>query len=57
MQPSDLSFKPAKADDNFVQLLPLGGLLGANGSEHVQNEIGSLVAHKFLTGNQPRMIR
>jgi hypothetical protein len=49
VQPGNLAFKPAEADDNLVQLLALRCLLRANRSEHVQDEIGSLVAHKLLT--------
>jgi hypothetical protein len=48
VQPGNLTLKPAEANDNLVQLLALRCLLGANRWEHVQNEIGSLVAHKLL---------
>jgi hypothetical protein len=48
VQPGNLALKPAEADDNLVQLLALRRLLGANRSEHAQNEIDSLVAHKLL---------
>src|SRR5438270_573235 len=34
-----------EAHDNFVQFLALRCLLGANRSQHAQNEIGSLVPH------------
>ena len=48
MQPGNLAFEPAEAHDYLIQLLALRCLLGADRPQHVQNEIGSLVAHKLL---------
>ncbi len=49
MQSGNLALKPAEPDDNFIQFLALRRLLGADRAQHVQNKIGSLVAHNLLS--------
>jgi hypothetical protein len=44
-QRSDLGFESTKPVDNLVRLLAVRRLLRANRPQHVQEEIGVLVAH------------
>ena len=54
MQPGNLAFKPAEADDYFVQLFALRCLLGADCPQHVKDKVRPFVAHNLFSVTNTR---